>query len=90
MIGKSALTLHVDQGVPRTTSHPDDLFFLLFRSAYFSMICGFTAFTCLGFARLGTLIGLFATIIVALGSEIAFACQRREQGRALKYEGHMV
>jgi hypothetical protein len=89
-MGESALTLHIDQGVPRMMSQPDDLFLLLFRSAYFSMICGFTAFTCLGFARLGTLIGLFATIIVALGSEITFACQRRGQRRALKYEGHMV
>jgi hypothetical protein len=72
------------------TSHSDDLFLLLFRSAYFSMICGFTAFTCLGFARLGTLIGLFATIIVALGSETAFACRTREQKGPLKYEQYMV
>jgi hypothetical protein len=55
------------------------------------MMFGFTAFTCLGFDRLGTGIGLIATIIVALASEISFVYDKREEeGIELKDERHMV
>jgi hypothetical protein len=70
-------------------SSPDSLLLLLFRTAYLSMAFGFAAFTYLGFARLGTGIGLIATIIVALGSEISFIYERRDE-RARKDERHMV
>jgi hypothetical protein len=69
----------------------DGLFILFFRSVYLSMIFGFAAFTCLGFARLGTNIGLIATIMVALASEISFVHEmREEEGNEWKDERHMV
>jgi hypothetical protein len=72
------------------TTNSEDLFLLLFRSAYLSMMFGFAAFTCLGFARLGTAIGLIATVTVALGSEAAFFCNRWECEKALKVNRHIV
>jgi hypothetical protein len=71
-------------------SSPDGLFLLFFRSVYLSMTCGFAAFTFLGFSRLGTAVGLIATIIVAVGSEISFICQRREYDLARKARRFMV
>jgi hypothetical protein len=71
-------------------SSRDDLFLLLFRSAYLSMVFGFAAFTFLGFARLGTGICLIATVIVALGSEISFICRLREDETAYKDGRYMV
>ncbi|KAL5121368.1 hypothetical protein ACEQ8H_000836 [Pleosporales sp. CAS-2024a] len=72
------------------SSRGDELFLLFFRIAYLSMMLGFVAFTCLGFARLGTVIGLVATIIVASGSEIMFLYNRWEHEKASKVERHMV
>jgi hypothetical protein len=69
---------------------PDGLFLLFFRSVYLSMAFGFAAFTFLGFTRLGTSIGLIATVIVALGSEISFFYKRKEQERDRKDARHMV
>jgi hypothetical protein len=69
---------------------PDGLFLLFFRSVYLSMAFGFAAFTFLGFTRLGTSIGLIATVIVAVGSEISFICKRREEEMSWKDERHMV
>jgi hypothetical protein len=69
----------------------DGLFILFFRSVYLSMIFGFAAFTCLGFAQLGTNIGLIATIVVALASEISFVHEmREEEENEWKDERHMV
>jgi hypothetical protein len=72
------------------TTESDSLFLLLFRSAYLSMAFGFTAFTFLGFARLGTALGLVATVVVALGSEISFIYSRKEEEMAWKDERHLV
>jgi hypothetical protein len=72
------------------TTNSDDLLLLLFRSAYLSMMFGFTAFTCLGFARIGTAIGLIATVTVALGSEATFVCNRWEREKTLKVDRHIV
>jgi hypothetical protein len=83
----------VELNVPDTMaveSDRDGLFLLFFRSAYLSIAFGFTAFTFLGFARLGTAIGLIATVIVALGSEIAFIHDRREEQGGLKDIRHVV
>jgi hypothetical protein len=71
-------------------SSPDGLFLLFFRSAYLSMTFGFAAFTFLGFSRLGTAIGLVATVTVAVGSEVSFICKRREYEGMCKNERHMV
>jgi hypothetical protein len=71
------------------SSSPDGLFLLLFRTAYLSMAFGFAAFTYLGFARLGTGIGLVATIVIALGSEISFVYEKMEE-RGRKDNRHMV
>lgn len=56
------------------------------------MAFGFTAFTFLGFARLGTVMGLIATVIVALGSEISFVYDRNkdEEEVTWKDERHLV
>jgi hypothetical protein len=54
------------------------------------MTFGFAAFTFLGFSRLGTAVGLVATVTVAVGSEISFVCNRREYDRACKDHRHMV
>jgi hypothetical protein len=73
------------------TQNSDGLFLLFFRSVYLSMIFGFAAFTCLGFTRLGTSIGLIATIILALTSEISLIYEKREEeGKCRKDEQHMV
>jgi len=69
---------------------PDSLFLIFFRSAYLSMAFGFTAFTFLGFARLGTALGLIATVIVALGSEISFVYDRDKDQETWKDERHLV
>ena len=72
------------------TAESDSLFLLFFRSAYLSMAFGFTAFTFLGFARLGTAIGLVATVVVALGSEISFIYGKKEEEMAWKNARHLV
>lgn len=72
------------------TTDRDSLFLLFFRSVYLSMAFGFTAFTFLGFARLGTTMALIATVIVAAGSEIAFAYEKRGEELACKDERHIV
>lgn len=71
------------------TPESDSLFLLFFRSAYLSMAFGFTSFTFLGFARLGTAIGLVATVIVAMGSEISFIYSKEEE-MTWKDERHLV
>jgi hypothetical protein len=70
--------------------HSNSLFLLLFRSAYLSMAFGFAAFTLLGFARLGTAIGLVATVAVALGSEVSFLYGRRNEEVGWKDGRHLV
>jgi len=72
------------------TPSSDDLLLLLFRIAYLTMILGFAAFTSIGFARLGTAIALVATVVVAIGSEIAFMFNRWERDGALKINRHIV
>jgi hypothetical protein len=68
------------------TQSPNNVFLLFFRVTYLSIFAGHTAFTFLGFAALGTAIGMVATIVVAVGSEIAFICARRDE--AIKLKGH--
>jgi hypothetical protein len=72
------------------TAESDSLFLLFFRSVYLSMAFGFSAFTLLGFARLGTTLGLIATLIVALGSEISFVYNRGKEEGAWKDDRHLV
>ncbi|KAL6703725.1 hypothetical protein ACN47E_009106 [Coniothyrium glycines] len=52
---------------------PNQVFLLFFRVTYLSILAGHTAFTFLGFAQMGTAIGMVATVVVAVGSEVAFA-----------------
>ncbi|KAF2132949.1 hypothetical protein P153DRAFT_364203 [Dothidotthia symphoricarpi CBS 119687] len=66
------------------------LFLILFRTAYLFNILIYTAFTVLGLKYCGTVIGLGASIIVAIGSEIAFVYAREEEGRLWKQERYMV
>jgi hypothetical protein len=68
----------------------DQLFLLFFRVAYLSILAGHTAFTLLGFAKIGTSIGIVATILVAVGSEFALARAREEGTRGLKEIQYMV
>ncbi|KAH7399234.1 hypothetical protein BKA66DRAFT_451298, partial [Pyrenochaeta sp. MPI-SDFR-AT-0127] len=63
---------------------PDTIFLLFFRVAYLSIFAGHTAFTLLGFSGIGTAIGMVATVVVAVGSEIAFACAKREEAERRK------
>lgn len=72
------------------STSPDGLFLLFFRSVYLSMVFGFAAFTFLGFARLGTILGLIATVIVAFGSEVSFAVRQWEEDKSWKKARHMV
>lgn len=72
------------------STSPDGLFLLFFRSVYLSMVFGFAAFSCFGFARLGTLLGLIATVVAALGSEVSFACRKWEDDKIWKKARHMV
>jgi hypothetical protein len=72
------------------STSPDGLFLLFFRSVYLSMVFGFAAFTFLGFARLGTILGLIATVVVAVGSEVSFAMQQWEEDKIWKKARHMV
>jgi hypothetical protein len=71
-------------------SSPDGLFLLFFRCVYLSMAFGFAAFTFLGFARLGTTLGLIATIVVAIGSEVSRWYTIKEEEAAAKNLRHMV
>jgi hypothetical protein len=54
------------------------------------MAFGFAAFTLLGWARLGTAIGLVATVAVALGSEVSFLYGRRNEEVGWKDGRHLV
>ena len=57
----------------------DDIFLLFFRVMYLSIFTGYTCFTILGFGALGAPIGMVATVVVAVGSEIAFVLAKKEQ-----------
>jgi len=68
----------------------DDLFLLLFRVMYLSIFTGYTCFTILGFAAIGTAIGVAATAVVAVGSEVAFVLAKREEAEWLRQERYLV
>lgn len=71
-------------------TQPSDVFVLFFRVTYLSIFAGHTAFTFLGFSRVGTAIGAIATIVVAVGSEISFVFARREEAERLKEQRYVV
>lgn len=60
-------------------SRPNPEFLLFFRVMYLSILLGHTAFTLLGFSRMGTGIGIIATVMVAVGSEVAFASAKERE-----------
>lgn len=68
----------------------DSLFLLFFRVMYLSIFTGYTCFTLLGFAAIGSGIGIVATVIVAVGSEIAFVHARKEQEQRWRQERYIV
>ena len=68
----------------------DDLFLLLFRVMYLSIFTGYTCFTILGFAAIGTAIGVAATALVAVCSEVAFVLAKREEAEWLRQERYLV
>jgi hypothetical protein len=68
----------------------DDLFLILFRVMYLSIFTGYTCFTLLGFAAIGAAIGMVATVIVAIGSEVAFILTKREHAQRGRKERYIV
>lgn len=68
----------------------DGLFLLFFRVMYLTMFTGYTCFTILGFAALGAGIGIAATAIVAIGSELAFVLAEKEEEEMLRQERYLV
>ncbi|RMZ66936.1 hypothetical protein GMOD_00002322 [Pyrenophora seminiperda CCB06] len=71
-------------------SRSDNLFLLLFRVMYLSIFTGYTCFTILGFAAIGTAIGIAATVVVAVGSEVAFVLAKKEEAEWLRQERYLV
>ncbi|KAF1837464.1 hypothetical protein BDW02DRAFT_128571 [Decorospora gaudefroyi] len=69
---------------------PDGLFLLFFRVMYLSIFTGYTCFTILGFAATGAVIGLAATVVVAVGSEVAFVITREEEAQKLRQDRYTV
>jgi len=69
---------------------PDGLFLLFFRVMYLTIFTGFTCFTILGFAAIGTGIGIAATVIVAIGSEVAFVLAKKEEAEKRRQERYLV
>jgi hypothetical protein len=57
---------------------------------YLSIFTGYGCFTILGFAAYGAVIGLVATVLVAVGSEIAFIVTKREQAQRQMEERYTV
>lgn len=68
----------------------DDVFLLFFRVMYLSIFTGYTCFTILGFGAIGAPIGVVATVIVAVGSEIAFILAKKEEAEKINKERYMV
>jgi hypothetical protein len=71
-------------------SRPDSLFLLFFRVMYLSIFTGYTCFTLLGFAAIGAAIGIVATVVVAVGSEVAFVVARKDEAERLRQERYLV
>jgi hypothetical protein len=71
-------------------SRPDGLFLLFFRVMYLSIFTAYTCFTLLGFAAIGAAIGIAATVVVAVGSEVAFALAREDEAQKLRHERYLV
>ena len=71
-------------------SQPSDVFLLFFRVTYLSIFAGHTAFTFLGFSRIGTAIGATATLLVAVGSEISFMFAKRDEAERMKDLRYLV
>jgi preprotein translocase subunit SecF len=69
---------------------PDSLFLLFFRVMYLSIFTGYTCFTFLGFAAIGAAIGIAATVVVAVGSEVAFMLARKDKAEKLRQERYLV
>jgi hypothetical protein len=69
---------------------PDGLFLLFFRVMYLTIFTGFICFSLLGFAAIGTNIGIAATVVVAVGSEIAFVLAEKEEADKLMQERYLV
>ncbi|KAI4607687.1 uncharacterized protein J4E88_004162 [Alternaria novae-zelandiae] len=69
---------------------PDGLFLLFFRVMYLTIFTGFTCFTILGFAAIGTGIGIAATVVVAIGSEVAFVLAKKEEAEKRRQERYLV
>ena len=71
-------------------SRPDGLFLLFFRVMYLSIFTGYTCFTILGFAAIGAAIGIAATVVVAVGSEVAFVLVRKDEEQKMRQERYLV
>ena len=67
---------------------PSTLLLLLFRTAYLYILIIYAACMALGFN--GALVGLIATTIVAVGSEVAFILNIREEMDREKELRYMV
>jgi hypothetical protein len=57
---------------------------------YLSIFTGYTCFTFLGFAAIGAAIGIVATVVVAVGSEVAFVLARKDEAEKLRQERYLV
>ncbi|KAJ5026810.1 hypothetical protein J3E72DRAFT_324469 [Bipolaris maydis] len=73
-----------------TKPRRDDLFLLFFRVMYLSIFTGYTCFTILGFGAIGAPIGMVATVVVAVGSEIAFVLAKRDEAEMMMQERYTV